>query len=378
MINTPMKKPTSSTPSSSTPKPPLPPPPPSIANKRNKPQPPSMQEVTTSNDGTSQRPKTPEDPSRSPIPTTKPNEAGAEASTIKVQRAINDPQKHMTFPEDDSDDSTNTPPIERTDGLGTALPKPIVPSAKEDNGHDPLPPPPSTVPFHVDDKTKDKFQAIMAPSMFGVKMSRQRPVPMSRTLPIRPPHAVPVQQARDPPSRQGHHPDQWEREAIGTYTPSSTVPIGLPKPTVHTKRKVQRHQRVPLTVALDHEPAPGMHSNKTDGREDIDVIGSLQRTQEALQVQMNQQTQISNQILAMLQQQMATRPVPPRAADSTVDNPFQAQSRTHVREVNKKKSEQDPSAKRRIVPKKTSSKTSGISENDLDAGASHDGIVTSS
>ena len=375
MINTPTKKPTSSTPSSPTPKPPLPPPPPPIANQINKPQPPSMQEVTASNGPTSPQPKK---LAKSPQPTisaTEPNEAGAEASTIKVQRAINDPQKHMTFPEDES---TNTPPIERTDGLGTALPNPIVPSAKEDNGHDPLPPPPSTVPFHVDDKTKDKFQAIMAPSMFGVKMSRQRPVPMSRTLPIRPPHAVPVQQARDPPSRQGHHPDQWEREAIGTYTPSSTVPIGLPNPTVHTKRKVQRHQRVPLNVALDHEPAPGMHSNKTDGRGDIDVIGSLQRTQEALQVQMNQQTQISNQILAMLQQQMATRPVPPRAADSTVDNPFQAQLRTHVREGNKKKSEPDPSAKRRIVPEKALRKTSGISENDLDAGEGLDRTVTSS
>jgi hypothetical protein len=121
-----------------------------------------------------------------------------------------------------------------------------------------------------------------------------------------------------------------------------------------------------------------MHSNKTDERGDIDVIGSLQRTQEALQVQMNQQTQISNQILAMLQQQMATRPVPPRAADSTVDNPFQAQSRTHVREGNLKKSEPDPSAKRRIVPKKTANKTSGISENDLDAGEGLDRIVTSS
>ena len=209
-------------------------------------------------------------------------------------------------------------------------------------------------------------------------MSRQRPVPMSRTLPIRPPHAVPVQQARDPPSRPGHHPDQWEREAIGTYTPSSTVPIGLPNPTVHTKRKVQRHQRVPLNVTLDHEPAPGMHSNKTDGRGDIDVIGSLQRTQEALQVQMNQQTQISNQILAMLQQQMATRPVPPRAVDSTVDNPFQAQSRTHVREGNLKKSEPDPSAKRRIVPEKALRKTSGIREDDLDAGEGLDRTVTSS
>jgi len=281
----------------------------------------------------------------------------------------------MTFP---GDDPNNTPPIERIDGLGTAQLDPIVPSAKADNGHDPLPPPPSTVPFHVDDKTKDKFQAIMAPSMFGVKMSRQRPVPMSRTLPIRPPHAVPVQQARDPPSRQGHHPDQWERESIGTYTPSSTVPIGLPNPTVHTKRKVQRHQRVPLNVALDHEPAPGMHSKEPDGRGYDDVIVQIIRKQDVFQEQFETITQSTNQVLTMLQQLMERQPVPPRAADSTVDNPFQAQSRTHVRKVNLKKSEQDPSAKRRIVPKKTSSKTSGISENDLDAGEGLDRIVTTS
>jgi len=335
-----------------------------------------MQEVTTSNDPTSLQPKKLASSPQPTISAAEPSEGDADESTVDGQRAINDPKKSMAFPEDDS---TNTPPIERTDGLGTALPKPIVPSAKEDNGHDPLPPPPSTVPFHVNDKTRTKFQAIMAPSMFGVKMSRQRPVPMSSTLPIRLPYAVPVQQARDPPSRQGHHPDQWERQSIGTYTPSSTVPIGLPNPTVHTKRKVQRHQRVPLNVALDHEPAPGMHSKEPDGRGYDDVIGHLQRTQETLQVQMNQQTQTSNQILALLQQQLATPPVPPRAVDSNVeDNPFHAQSRTHGRDVDSKPFKPDPAAKRRIVPKKTSSKTSGISENDLDAGEGLDRIVTSS
>jgi hypothetical protein len=280
----------------------------------------------------------------------------------------------MTFPEDDS---TNTPPIERTDGLGTAQPNPIVPSAKEDNSQDPLPSQPSTVvPFHVDDKTRTKYQSIMKPSMLGVNMSRQRPVPVSRTLPIRFPHAVPVQQARDPLPRQGHHPDQWGRASIGTYTPSSTVQVELPNPTVHQQRQQVKERG---NSSLDHEPAPGMQANEPDGRVSNDVIVQIIRTQDVFQEQLNRQTQSTNQVLTLLQQLMERQPVPPRAVESNVeDNPFHTQSRTHVRDVDSKPLKPDPSAKRRIVLKTTSRKTSGISENDLDAGASHSTTVATS